>query len=50
MYANIIYICTQTLFIGEFMALYGVFEKLPLLEVLASSSVVLSSYLKNGFF
>jgi NADH-ubiquinone oxidoreductase chain 4 len=30
-------------FIGEFMALYGVFEKLPLLGVLASSSIVLSA-------
>jgi len=30
-------------FVGEFMSLYGVFEKLPLLGVMASSSVVLSA-------
>ena len=30
-------------FIGEFMSLYGVFEKLPLLGILASSSIVLSA-------
>jgi NADH-ubiquinone oxidoreductase chain 4 len=30
-------------FIGEFMSLYGVFERLPLLGVLASSSIVLSA-------
>ena len=30
-------------FVGEFMSLYGVFEKLPLLGILASSSVVFSA-------
>jgi NADH-ubiquinone oxidoreductase chain 4 len=30
-------------FIGEFMSLYGVFERLPILGVLASSSIVLSA-------
>lgn len=30
-------------FIGEFMSLYGVFEKLPLLGVMASSSIVFSA-------
>ena len=30
-------------FVGEFMSLYGVFEKLPLLGVMASSSVVFSA-------
>ncbi len=30
-------------FVGEFMSLYGVFEKLPLLGVIASSSVVFSA-------
>jgi NADH-ubiquinone oxidoreductase chain 4 len=30
-------------FVGEFMSLYGVFERLPLLGVLASSSIVLSA-------
>jgi len=30
-------------FIGEFMCLYGVFEKLPLLGVFASSSIILSA-------
>lgn len=30
-------------FVGEFMSLYGVFEKLPLLGVLASSSIVFSA-------
>jgi NADH-ubiquinone oxidoreductase chain 4 len=30
-------------FIGEFMSLYGVFERLPLLGILASSSIVLSA-------
>lgn len=30
-------------FVGEFMSLYGVFEKLPLLGVLASSSIILSA-------
>ena len=30
-------------FIGEFMSLYGTFEKLPLLGVLASSSIVFSA-------
>jgi NADH-ubiquinone oxidoreductase chain 4 len=30
-------------FIGEFMSLYGVFERLPLLGVFASSSIVLSA-------
>jgi NADH-ubiquinone oxidoreductase chain 4 len=30
-------------FIGEFMSLYGVLEKLPLLGVLACSSIVLSA-------
>ena len=30
-------------FVGEFMALYGVFERIPLLGVLASSSIVFSA-------
>lgn len=30
-------------FVGEFMSLYGVFEKLPLLGLFASSSIVLSA-------
>ena len=30
-------------FVGEFMSLYGVFEKLPLLGIIASSSVVFSA-------
>ena len=30
-------------FVGEFMSLYGVFERLPLLGVLASSSIVFSA-------
>lgn len=30
-------------FVGEFMSLYGVFEKLPLLGVMASSSIVFSA-------
>jgi NADH-ubiquinone oxidoreductase chain 4 len=30
-------------FIGEFMSLYGIFERLPLMGVLASSSIVLSA-------
>lgn len=30
-------------FIGEFMSLYGIFERLPLLGVFASSSIVLSA-------
>jgi len=30
-------------FIGEFMSLYGVFERLPLLGMLASSSIILSA-------
>lgn len=30
-------------FIGEFMSLYGIFERIPLLGVLASSSIVLSA-------
>jgi NADH-ubiquinone oxidoreductase chain 4 len=30
-------------FIGEFLSLYGTFEKLPLLGILASSSIVLSA-------
>ena len=30
-------------FVGEFMSLYGVFERLPLLGVFASSSIVLSA-------
>ena len=30
-------------FVGEFMSLYGVFEKLPLLGVIASSSIVFSA-------
>jgi NADH-ubiquinone oxidoreductase chain 4 len=30
-------------FIGEFMSLYGVFERLPLLGLIASSSIVLSA-------
>lgn len=30
-------------FVGEFMSLYGVFEKIPLLGVLASSSIVFSA-------
>jgi NADH-ubiquinone oxidoreductase chain 4 len=30
-------------FIGEFMSLYGVFERLPLLGIFASSSIILSA-------
>jgi NADH-ubiquinone oxidoreductase chain 4 len=30
-------------FIGEFMSLYGVFERLPLLGVFASSSIIFSA-------
>jgi NADH-ubiquinone oxidoreductase chain 4 len=30
-------------FLGEFMSLYGVFERMPILGVLASSSIVLSA-------
>ena len=30
-------------FVGEFMSLYGVFERIPLLGVLASSSIVFSA-------
>ena len=30
-------------FIGEFMSLYGVFERLPLLGLIASSSIVFSA-------
>lgn len=30
-------------FVGEFMSLYGVFERLPLLGVMASSSIILSA-------
>jgi NADH-ubiquinone oxidoreductase chain 4 len=30
-------------FIGEFMSLYGIFERLPLLGILASSSIILSA-------
>ena len=30
-------------FVGEFMSLFGVFERLPLLGVLACSSIVLSA-------
>lgn len=30
-------------FIGEFMSLYGIFERLPLMGLLASSSIVLSA-------
>lgn len=30
-------------FLGEFMSLYGVFERLPLLGVLASSSIIFSA-------
>jgi NADH-ubiquinone oxidoreductase chain 4 len=30
-------------FIGEFMSLYGVFEKLPLLSIFASSSIIFSA-------
>jgi NADH-ubiquinone oxidoreductase chain 4 len=30
-------------FIGEFMSLYGVFERLPILGILASSSIILSA-------
>ena len=30
-------------FIGEFMSLYGIFERLPLLGVFASSSIILSA-------
>jgi NADH-ubiquinone oxidoreductase chain 4 len=30
-------------FIGEFMSLYGVLEKLPVLAVLASTSIILSA-------
>ena len=30
-------------FIGEFMSLYGVFERLPILGLLASTSIILSA-------
>jgi NADH-ubiquinone oxidoreductase chain 4 len=30
-------------FVGEFMSLYGTFEKIPLLGIMASSSIVLSA-------
>jgi NADH-ubiquinone oxidoreductase chain 4 len=30
-------------FLGEFMSLYGIFERLPLLGILASSSIILSA-------
>jgi len=30
-------------FVGEFMSLYGAFERLPLLGAIASSSIVLSA-------
>ena len=30
-------------FVGEFMSLYGIFERLPLLGVFASSSIVFSA-------
>src|SRR5207248_8707779 len=30
-------------FIGEFMSLYGAFERLPLLDIIASSSIVFSA-------
>jgi NADH-ubiquinone oxidoreductase chain 4 len=30
-------------FVGEFMSLYGVFERLPLLGIIASSSIVFSA-------
>jgi len=30
-------------FVGEFMSLYGIFERLPLLGVFASSSIILSA-------
>lgn len=30
-------------FVGEFMSLYGIFEKMPLLGILSSSSIVLSA-------
>jgi len=30
-------------FVGEFMSLYGIFERLPLLGILSSSSIVLSA-------
>jgi NADH-ubiquinone oxidoreductase chain 4 len=30
-------------FIGEFMSLYGVFERIPLLGIMASSSIILSA-------
>jgi NADH-ubiquinone oxidoreductase chain 4 len=30
-------------FVGEFMSLYGIFERLPLLGVIASSSIVFSA-------
>ena len=30
-------------FIGEFMSLYGIFERLPLMGILASSSIILSA-------
>lgn len=30
-------------FVGEFMSLYGIFERLPILGVLASSSIILSA-------
>lgn len=30
-------------FLGEFMSLYGIFERLPLMGILASSSIILSA-------
>jgi NADH-ubiquinone oxidoreductase chain 4 len=30
-------------FVGEFMSLYGTFERLPLLGIIASSSIVFSA-------
>ena len=30
-------------FVGEFLSLYGIFERLPILGVLACSSIVLSA-------
>ena len=30
-------------FVGEFMSLYGIFERLPLMGVFASSSIILSA-------
>ena len=37
-------------FVGEFMSLYGTFEKLPIMGVLASSSIVLSAAYSVYFF